>query len=150
MAQDDNDKGTTTMPAAPPLFQRDVGGSFLLEGGISTTSHHQPPTASSAATTFLDDAARSFHAQPNSMPLPFPKGCGQIQLDSERCESERAGPFSLSLADGYGREEHKGNPGSGKPVQCVTKVNHDEGRGSFCFSLSPRPPRLLTPKPRLT
>ena len=47
------------------------------------------------------------------------------------------------------RDNDKGYQRNEKAGQCVMKANHDEGRGSFHFFFSPRPPRPLTPTHRL-
>ena len=53
---------------------------------------------------------------PPHLPLPFPEGCGQLGF--------------VQWRNGGGGNT-RGDPGYGRPTQCITKTNHDERRGSF-------------------
>ena len=61
-------------------------------------------------------------------PLPFPKGCGRFIVVRRRI--------------GGGRNI-RGDPGSGRPMRCVSKTNHD-WKSWFVFAIYPPIPALLT------
>jgi len=50
---------------------------------------------------------------------PLPEGCGWLSLARRRSWEELGTRFT------------RGDPGSGRPSQCVPKTNHDFHRGSF-------------------
>ena len=57
------------------------------------------------------------------------------------------GRLILTRRRNWGARNTRGDPGSGRPVQCVTKTNHDLHRGSYFPLTSPSYARclLLTP-----
>jgi hypothetical protein len=88
--------------------------------------------------------ALSHNQQPGYVPLPSFEGCGHNQQHlASLLRSENEAAVAPPLPKGCGRlilsstEEiwgggnTRGDPGSGRPIQCVPITNHDENRGSF-------------------
>jgi len=93
-------------------------------------------------------------ASTTSIQVQRPRYGLQVQRPLVRQLAAPASPFQrdvggliLTRRRNWGARNMRGDPGSGRPVQCITKTNHDLHRGSYFPLTSPSYARclLLTP-----
>ena len=113
--------------------------SRLISHSTSSFHHHlclphhiPPPTTPNHPATSLssllrdvgstiDTPATSEARTKLQPPLPFPKGCGLVYSDFD--------------GGNWRGRNTRGDPGNGRPAQCVPKMNRDESCGSFSPSI---------------
>ena len=89
---------------------------------LSTLFLHIPaPSGIPGRVPFSPNLAHWCPAEDTHPPLPSSEGCGQLLADQRR---------------NLGWRNTRGDPGSGRPAQCVTKTGNDKSRCPFSPILS--------------
>ena len=100
-------------------------GTWLKVSKVPTSStvflHIPAPSGIHGLVPFSPDLAHWCPTEDTHPPLPSSEGCGRLLADQQR---------------NWGWRNMRGDPGSGRPAQCITKTGNDKSRCLFSPILS--------------